>query len=82
MPYTYVKSKLMSNSMAFNKRRHTMNYIKNPQNPLRQPVRPVIDSNKEGLPILVNLTKPILAQSKRGLLEKNSSKFFSQGSKA
>lgn len=42
MPYTYVKdlkstkkSKLMANSMGFNKRRHTLNYLKNPSNPLR-----------------------------------------------
>lgn len=67
--------------MGFNKRRHTLNYIKNPANPLRLPVRPIINTNKEGSPPPINLNKPILSQSKRNLLANNSSKFFQSASK-
>jgi hypothetical protein len=66
--------------MGFNKRRHTLNYIKNPGNPLRQPVGAMIDTNKQGSPPPIHLTKPILSQSKKNLLAQNSSKFLQQNS--
>ena len=70
--------KLMSNSMGFNKRRHThhgLNYLRNPSNPLRNPVRPLVDTRRDGYyPRINELDVPILSASKGNLLGQTSSR--------